>query len=250
MGGNMNKLKMISRAVLLAALILVPTMALAQAEVSTKGLPATEPSVFVEGYWGAGASSLSNSNSSISITGDYYIYFYGGGKIGYWFTPQGTYAASWYPEWMKYFGVYTDLSYQSLNHPNNIVTSYGTPFSTGSSFGYLWTWSFMLAGRFGLMADDEVPFGRLQPYAAVGPGIFFSAQDYNIAGTTQGSKSSTDIGLVVETGLRYFLAKNISAEASFKYRYFVPSYNFSPLGTNIQPQTNLFSGQLGLAYHF
>ena len=100
------------------------------------------------------------------------------------------------------------------------------------------------------MPDDEVPFGRLQPYAAVGPGIFFSAQDYNIAGTTQGSKGSTDAGLVVETGLRYFLAKNISAEASFKYRYFVPSYNFSPLGTNIQPQTNLFSGQLGLAYHF
>ena len=70
---------------------------------------------------------------------------------------------------MKYFGVYTDLSYQTLNHPNNVVTSDGTPLTTGSSFGYLWTWSFMLAGRFGLMPDDEVPFGRLQPYAAVGP---------------------------------------------------------------------------------
>ena len=171
-------------------------------------------------------------------------------KLGYWFTPQGTYAASWYPEWMKYFGVYTDLSYQTLNHPNNVVTSAGTPLTTGSSFGYLWTWSFMLAGRFGLMPDDEVPFGRLQPYAAVGPGIFFSGQDYNIGGFTQGTKGSTDVGLVVEAGLRYFLAKNISAEASFKYRYFAPSYNFSPFGTNVQPQTNLFSGQLGLAYHF
>ena len=34
----MNKLKMISTAVLLAALLLVPTMASAQAEVSTKRL--------------------------------------------------------------------------------------------------------------------------------------------------------------------------------------------------------------------
>lgn len=246
----MNKKKMICTAVVLAALLLVPAMAPAQSEMATAGQRATEPSFFVEGYWGGGGSSVSNQNNSIAITGSYYAYMTGGGKIGYWFSPHGTYAFGWAQEWMKYIGIYTDLSYQSLNHPNNIVRSYGTPVTTGSSFGNLWTWSFMLTGRVGLMPDNEVPFGRLQPYLAVGPGLFFSNQDYNLGGFTQGSKSSTDVGLVVESGLRYFLAKNISAQASFKYRYFSPTYHFSPFGTNIQPQTNLFSGQLGLAYHF
>jgi outer membrane protein W len=121
---------------------------------------------------------------------------------------------------------------------------------TGNSSGYLWTWAFMLAARYGFMQDNEVPFGRLQPYVGVGPAIFFSGQDYNFAGLTQGYKSSTDLGLAVEAGLRYFLASNVSVEATFKYRYFEPKYNFSPLGASIQSSTNLFSGQFGLAYHF
>jgi opacity protein-like surface antigen len=246
----MNTIKIFCRAVLLASLILVPTMAWAQAEVSTQGMPGTEPSFFIEGYSGVGTSSVSNNSNSIAFTGNYYTYFMGGLKIGYWFTPQGTHAASFCNEWTKYFGFYTDFSYQQLNHPNNIVTTYGMPLTTGSSFGNLFTWAFMFAARYGFMPDNIVPFGRLQPYVAVGPALFFSNQDYNIGGYTQGSKSSTDVGLAVESGLRYFVASNVSFEASFKYRYFNPSYYFSPLSTHIQPSTNLFSGQLGLAYHF
>jgi len=246
----MNKEKMIYVMVILAALILVPTMALAQAQVSTTGQPATEPSFFFEAYSGVGTSSLSEGSDTLAFTGNYFTYFLGGLKFGYWFTPQGTSAASFCNEWTQYFGVYTDFSYQTLNHPNNIVTTQAVPFTTGSSFGNLFTWGFMLAARYGFMEDNEVPFGRLQPYIAVGPGIFFSSQDYNIGGLTQGYKGSTDVGLVVETGLRYFVATNVSMEASFKYRYFEPSYYFSPLSTRIQPITNLFSGQLGLAYHF
>ena len=91
---------------------------------------------------------------------------------------------------MKYFGFYTDLSYHALNHPNNTVNISGFPFA-GNSSGYIWTWGFMLAARYGFLQDNEVPFGRLQPYVAVGPAIFFSGQDYNIAGLTGGSNSST-----------------------------------------------------------
>jgi opacity protein-like surface antigen len=241
---------MTCRLLLFVSLVLVPTMTWAQAEVSTKGLPATEPSFFFETYSGVGTSSVSQNNDSIGITGNYYTYFMGGLKIGYWFTPQGTHAASFCRDWTKYFGFYTDFSYQSLNHPNNIVTSYGTPLTTGSSFGNLFTWGFMFAARYGFMEDNVVPFGRLQPYIAVGPALFFSSQDYNIGGLTQGSKSSTDVGLAVESGFRYFVTGSVSMEASFKYRYFNPSYYFSPLSTHVQPTTNLFSGQLGLAYHF
>jgi opacity protein-like surface antigen len=250
MGGEMNKIKMICLAALLAAFILVPTMGWAQEQMPTTGQSATEPSFFLEGYLGFGSSSTSQQTNTAVLGGNYDSYFQGGGKFGYWFTPQGTYAASWYQDWMKYIGLSTDLSYHSLNHPNNSVTISGIPFAIGNSSGYVWTWAFMLSARYGFMQDNVVPFGRLQPYVAVGPAIFFSGQDYNIAGLTGGNNKNTTLGLATEAGLRYFFNSNISAEASFKYRFFEPSYYFSPSGSNIQPTINLFSGQFGLAYHF
>jgi opacity protein-like surface antigen len=212
-----------------------------------------EPSFYIEGYLGGGASS-STQNFNVpgfaaNFTGDYNPYFLGGLKFGYWFTPQGTYAAN-YPDWMRYLGVYTDISYHSLDHPNNVLTVAGFPIATGNSSGWVVTWAFMLAGRYGFLPDNEVPFGRLQPYIGVGPAIFFSGQDYNFGGFSGGSNNSTNLGLAAETGVRYFFTSNISAEASFKYRYFEPKYYFNPFGSTIEPQTNLFSGQLGLAYHF
>ena len=114
----------------IAALVLVPTFAWAQAKkgttttVSTTGLPATEPSFFVELYaGGGGASSVSNFIQgaggvgwrNIDYPGAIAPYFLGGLKFGYWFTPYGTYGMTSMPDWMKYFGLYTDFSYQRLN---------------------------------------------------------------------------------------------------------------------------------------
>ncbi len=48
-------------------------------------------------------------------------YVVGGVKFGYWFTPYGTYAISGMPDWMKYFGFYTDFSYQKLNFGDQMV---------------------------------------------------------------------------------------------------------------------------------
>lgn len=246
----MTKIKLISLAALLAACLAAPTLGWAQAPGSTAGLPATEPSFYIEGYLGFGSSVNSQSGNNAVISGNYDPYFQGGLKFGYWFTPQGTYAASWYQEWMKYLGFYTDLSYHALNLPNNSVNISGFPFAIANSSGYTWTWAFMFAARYGFLQDNEVPFGRLQPYVSVGPALFFSGQDYNIAGLTGGNRTNTTVGIATEAGFRYFFTSNISGEASFKYRYFRPSYYFSPLGVEIQPQTNLFSGQFGLAYHF
>jgi hypothetical protein len=54
--------------------------------------------------------------------------------------------------------------------------------------------------------------------------------------------------------------KNVSLDLSFKYRYAQPSYTFkttanhfgptSPANFTIDPTYNLFSVQLGAAYHF
>ena len=102
------------------------------------------------------------------------------------------------------------------------------------------TWAFMFAGRYGFFPDSEVPFGRLQPYVAVGPAIMFSSLKPKVLANevslttgiptgfvltnSPGSQSSTNICLAVDAGIRYMCLKNVSIDISFKYRYAQPSY--------------------------
>jgi opacity protein-like surface antigen len=133
-------------------------------------------------------------------------------------------------------------------------------FSEGNAI----TLAFMFAVRYGFFPDHEVPFGRLQPYIAVGPAILFSSQrptfyspnnDWTLKAPTD---STVYPALAVEAGLRWMVLKNVSLDASFKYRYAHPSYEFSSvvdyLGTihefKFSPTLSLFSFQVGAAYHF
>ena len=67
-----------------------------------------------------------------------------------------------------------------------------------------------------------------------------------------------DQRLAVDAGLRYMALKNVSIDASFKYRWANPSYSYSattiaglvPVNFKYEPTYNLFSFQLGAAYHF
>jgi outer membrane protein W len=273
----MKKGKLIWLAVI-AALVLVPTMCWAQAKMATPVTrAASEPSFFVEIYAGGGGA-LKQGNAfrqtniagvpiSASIPGNINPFFIPGLKIGYWFTPYGTYAISGMPDWMQYFGFYTDFSFHRLTFSNQwgnwrVGAANGTfGFDTQ---GNLATWAFMFAGRYGFFPDSVVPFGRLQPYLAVGPAVFFSDQTPNLTiagfGVSPANRSSVNVGLAVETGARYFFNKSISVEASFKYRYFAPTFNYSgylqtgigpvAYNTNSKPDFNLFTGQVGVAYHF
>lgn len=219
----------------IAALLLVPTMGWAQAKPRTT-MAASEPSFFVELYAGGGAVDSRIKVNGFTIQGipEYDTYFQGGLKFGYWFTPYGTYAISGMPDWMKYFGVYTDFSYHKLNLNDEDIK------------GSLSTLAFMFAGRYGFLPDSDVPFGRLQPYVAVGPAVFFSSQKFGPVSY----QDSTDLGLAVETGLRVFVLKNVSLEASFKYRYFTPKYSNVVPGITVKPDFSMYSGQFGVAYHF
>ena len=205
----------------------------------------------------------------------------GGLKVGTGFVKEGFLGYN-YPDWMKYLGFYVDFSFHRLDLKNqgfgtNTYNAAGALISSGvntefTSEGTVATLAFMFAARYGFFPDSEVPFGRLQPYVAVGPAIMFSTQQPSIKimnnnGTIfntldAGSQGSTDICLAVDAGLRYMALKNVSIDASFKYRWANPSYSYSGYvgpGTNAagpafnlkyEPTYNLFSFQLGAAYHF
>jgi len=280
----MKKGKFIWLAVI-AALVLAPTMVWAQAKATpTKAL--SEPSFFVELYAGGGGiPSTSNAvkrlNSNLlpagwsinaNIPGNWDAFVLGGLKFGYWFSPYGTYAISGLPDWARYFGFYTDFSFHRLgvaNQSGNWRATNGVLSVNGqmgvSSTGDLATWAFMFAGRYGFLPDSQLPFGRVEAYLAVGPALFFSGQKPTVdmgaplnLQVSPASKSKVDVGLAVETGARYYFNKSISAQVSFKYRYFNPTYDFTgtipgtadTYGLDFKPDMHLLSGQVGVAYHF
>lgn len=200
----------------------------------------------------------------------------GGVKVGTWFTDRGFLGAP-YPEWMKYLGFYLDFSYHRHNfrtrNGNTIASGPGGTTSTRNIFetnGNTATLAFMFAGRYGFLGNDEVPFGRLQPYFAVGPAIMFATQDMTLSSKAltvrglvpftlnPGVETVVVPALVIEPGVRWMATKNVSLDLSFKFRWAHPSFNYQyidPLSaTNenvtFHPQYLILSLQLGAAYHF
>jgi hypothetical protein len=229
----------------------------------------------------------------------------GGVKLGTWFVREGTLGFD-YPDWMKYFGFYLDFKVHRLVFERNSGSGFltggggasgaafndpvyaysitdalsGNVASTFSSEGLAPTLSFMFAGRYGFLPDSEVPFGRLQPYLAVGPGIMFISQYSRIgfqgnfsgtrtltptadptyppaststfgggfAGGEKDSDHAVAVCLAVDAGVRYMALKNVSIDLFFNYRYAKPT--FDTFGYSWSPTLHLLSGNLGVAYHF
>jgi opacity protein-like surface antigen len=148
----------------------------------------------------------------------------GGGRVGMWFVPEGALGLN-YPKWMKYFWFYTDITINGLRVDQ-------APFQGAK--GYVATWAFMVAGRCGFIKDDEVPFGRLQPYVGIGPAVV------NVAFSESGNENSVFTpGLVMDAGVRYMFNRKFSVDLFFRYRYAQPNITY-----------NFFSGMAGIAYHF
>lgn len=239
---------------------------------------AARAEMYVEGYLGGarGATvppkfmtitthhSLHGTSEENHTRGTFKAAVIGGLKIGTWFSREGFLGAP-YPEWMKYFGFYLDFNYHRQNfkkrsrHYKNILLN------VFRSEGTAATLAFMFAGRYGFLANEEIPFGRLQPYLAVGPAIMFTSQEVALTNYVitpsyiePGSNSVAAIALATELGLRWMALKNVAFDLSFKFRWAHPSFTFhyrDPLDQTMEsfglhPTYLLFSFQLGVAYHF
>jgi len=232
---------------------------------------AAQAEMFVEGYiggnWAANASDpfFERGIFRFQMSGNIDPAFQGGLKLGAWFDKTGVLSGINFPAWMRYLGFYLDFSYHTLNFPKRRFIYPGTG-ALGSYYseGAVATLGFMFAARYGFFPDQEVPFGRLQPYVAIGPALMFSWQQPTIDLNAfppptykPDSASSTNLGLAVEAGLRWMALKRVSLDLSFKYRYFHPSYSYDVLpivvgnpASYVRPNFNLFSVQAGAAYHF
>ncbi|MEW6658259.1 MAG: hypothetical protein AB1424_06340 [Thermodesulfobacteriota bacterium] len=271
--------------VLLLLLVLLALPGLARGEMYIEA--------YLGGVQGANAAMSATNNhpggafqtvEQHSIPGKLDPSVIGGLKLGTWFVKEGFLGMN-YPDWMKYLGFYLDFSYHRLNFRNqsgktvaydnflNIPRGSTTTTNLFASEGTAATLAFMFAGRYGFLPDSEVPFGRLQPYVAVGPAILFTSQQPRISSVSvwivggpatfpynikPSSKSSVNLGLAVDSGIRYMCLKNVSLDLSFKYRYGSANYSYNytdPLdgtieGFSLNPTYHLLSGQLGAAYHF
>jgi len=129
----------------------------------------------------------------------------------------------------------------------------------------------MFAARYGLSPREKVPFGKVQPYVAVGPAIMITSLRptymvqpghhllfpyYGVVYATAPLSSTVSLGLQTELGVRFMITRFLSLDTALKYRYtsFPTTYEVNIDGYTHQlryaPQLNLFSVYAGVAYHF
>ncbi len=116
-----------------------------------------------------------------------------------------------------------------------------------------WTTALHLVGRYGFFKDSEVPFGRLQPYVGIGPGlvVMYDQQD-----------AAKNFSIDVMVGIRYMMLKNVSVYVEYKYDHqfnaemethtFIvpPNFTGGAQGGTATLNYDLHRVVLGVAYHF
>jgi opacity protein-like surface antigen len=151
--------------------------------INTGGTPTTRD----------GSVTLFNNKFNNSLTG--------GVKLGYFFHS------------IPYLGLegessvnnsYVRRRTRSLSRPVQGFSQAAVP----NDFWINWTTALHIVGRYGFFPDQEVPFGRLQPYVGIGPAVIVLYEEVD---------SAKNFGIDVMAGLRYMFTKHIAAFVEYKY---------------------------------
>ena len=93
------------------------------------------------------------------------------------------------------------------------------------------------------------PGNRLQPYVAIGPGVFFGRISTAVT-TGPDSQSSTTVGLNTQVGLRYHLTRHVSMFGEWKYNYARFNFKENENFFGVKSTYSMNHLAFGLAYHF
>lgn len=158
-----------------------------------------------------------------------------GAKLGYFF-PRA-----------KWLGLETEV-YNTTPHIKQQFTTVTVP-GAGSAGGVLTGDHFRVLTWAPMNVVFRYPNTRLQPYIAVGPGIFFAQVKTTQTGF-EGSQSSTKIGLNAQAGLRYHITRRVTVFGEWKYNY--ARFNFAENDTQFGFKATYSMNHVvfGIGYHF
>jgi len=232
---------------------------------------------FVEGFLGAGFASSGALNPrlgtcmfshTIRMSLSYDPAFVGGVRAGLWFERGGLLGSS-VPEWLRYFGFYTDFSFQRQNFHQESVAGPAPGFTTTySSEGTAAIWAFKFAARYPFGQSPDFPGGRWWVYAGVGPGIYFASQNPTFRISWAGlpplesikpdSSSSATVCLSVDAGVQFMATRNVFLDLWFNYTYARPCFSYQYrdphnglcYGFDLNPAINNWGVRVGAGWKF
>jgi opacity protein-like surface antigen len=214
--------------------------------------PQTYAETYVAGQFGVTLPSIGSGLSNNDLTG---IFIPGatvsdqaltssilyGGKVGHYFT-----SVPWFGLEAEAYNTTPHIKQQSLEFFAPSGASVGSADVTGANFRVL------------TLAPLNVTFRyhktRLQPYIAIGPGIFL-ARLKDPALTSDNTQSDTAFGLNAQAGLRYYITRQFTVFAEGKFNHARFNFSETPPGPSFNlfgftSTYNMFHVAFGLSYNF
>ena len=180
-----------------------------------------------------GDVSRSDPGSSITQQQDFGSSFTLGLRVGYWL--EGN-------PWLGFSVDYSDYAVTILNR--DIFVS---PLS-----------GLVMIRICGLKSAD-FPNGRLQPYFALGPGIFYSVEKgsytpppFGPLMTPGNPDASIDLGFDLRLGLSWAIRENLAVFGEYRYTRVDPEFGGNSFGETVQVETELRTNHwiAGISFHF
>jgi opacity protein-like surface antigen len=229
---------MIKRLVVLCCILLLPTIAAAQGNVNHGD------------FWvGGQIGGVFTPNTDVTFTSPLFPgrevtgsmrtdpAFSAGAIIGY------NFCMPYRPAWERFFGVALDFQWNQFNHPGRDING----FEFGKIPGNQFALSFLGRLQYPLMGSDRFTRGRIVPFLMFGPSVVWSTADFKNYGG--GSKTSTNVGIVAEIGVDFFVCPSVSIGPSFRFRHvFGPNYSSQFVDADMALNQFMVMGRL--AYHF
>jgi opacity protein-like surface antigen len=213
--------------------------------------PQAYAETYVAGQFGLALPSIGKGLTDVDLTGVFpagstmsdralktsVLY---GAKLGYFF-PQ----AQWFGIEAEIFNTTPHIKGQSttISVPPSPTITGGTVTDTlsGDHLRVLTLAPLNLVFRY--------PHGRLQPYVAVGPGVFLGRVQ-SIATGFEGSQSSTKLGVNTQVGFRYFMTRHVTVFGEWKFDHVRFNFKENDTQFGFNGTYNMHQVAFGVGYHF